>query len=455
MTTVSTSFTSATAGQPILIRHGDQFTYDLSGTFVGTLKLQKTTSGGASWDVISSHTTTASGTVKNEDSGGADILVRWECTAYTSGTAVAVVADATIVFKTFDDPAGNAVVTIDEAGVNVTGDVYVTGNVRGNNAAQGGTIDILGGTSSTSGNAGGAATVTGGTPGATGVGGAVTIAAAAGGSTSGNGGVASLTGGAGTAGNATGGVGKTVGGAGQGSAAGGAAQLTGGAGGATGAGGAAQVAGGAGGATSGTGGAASLAGGAGSAGNSAGGAASVVGGAGQGTAAGGAASITGGASGAGATGNGGSSTVAGGAAASTNGNGGSVILTAGAKAGTGLDGIIRANGVIGRKQARATIANAATISDAETAGGVLYQDASGGNVTMTTRTGTQLAAYFPDLAVGEAIQLFLASNHATNTSTIAGGTDVTLIGSGAVVNTGGQFLLIKTAATTFDLVRVG
>lgn len=460
MTTISTSFTSATVGLPIHIRHGDEFTYDLSGTFAGTLKLEKTTSGGASWDVISSHTTTASGTVKNEDSGGADMLVRWECTAYTSGTAVAVVADATIVFQSFTDPAGNTVATIDEAGVNVTGDVYVTGNVRGNNAAQGGTADILGGTSSTSGNAGGAATVTGGTPGATGVGGAATIAGAAGGSTSGAGGVASITGGAGTAGNAAGGVSKTVGGAGQGSAAGGAAQLTGGVAGATGTGGAAQVAGGIGGATSGAGGAASVAGGAGTAGNSAGGAASVVGGAGQGTAAGGAVTVTGGASGAGATGNGGAATVTGGAAASTNGNGGGVNLRPGAGTGTGVPGVVVVGLAAGAGAhaigcTRSTISNGGTLTAAQHRGLVIYQDASGGAVTCTTLTGTLLSAAFPDLAVGEALPMYHASNHATNTSTIAGGTDVTLIGSGAVINTGGHYLFIKTAATTFDLVRVG
>jgi hypothetical protein len=328
-------------------------------------------------------------------------------------------------------------------------------DITGLAAAQGGVVALTGGTSSTGANAGGAVTATGGTPGATGVGGACTLAAGAGGATSGAGGVASLTGGAGTAGNSAGGVSRCVGGAGSGSSAGGAAQLTGGAGGATGAGGAAQLTGGAGGATSGTGGAATITGGAGTAGNSAGGAASVTGGAGQGTGAGGAASLVGGASGTGATGAGGAANVTGGAALSTNDNGGGVVLTPGAGNGTGFAGLVRAVGAFGRKGARQTIANAGTISDAETIAGVLYQDASGGNVTMTTRTGTQLASAFPGLATGEYVKLHCASNHATNTSTIAGGTDVTLVGSGAVTNTGGQFLLIKTGATTFDLVRVG
>lgn len=102
-----------------------------------------------------------------------------------------------------------------------------------------------------------------------------------------------------------------------------------------------------------------------------------------------------------------------------------------------------------------TVASSGTATDAQHLGGLFYQDASGGSVTWTTRTGTQLAAAFANLAIGEAVFQFLASNHATNTSTVSGGTDVTLIGSGAVTRTGGMFLLRKSAATTFDLIRVG
>jgi len=77
--------------------------------------------------------------------------------------------------------------------------------ISGLAAAQGGYVEVKGGTSSTSGNAGGAAKLTGGQPGATGVGGAATIAGGAGGATSGKGGAVTITGGAGTNGNAAGG----------------------------------------------------------------------------------------------------------------------------------------------------------------------------------------------------------------------------------------------------------
>lgn len=237
--------------------------------------------------------------------------------------------------------------------------------------------------------------------------------------------------------------------------AGGEARLVGGAPGATGVGGAAKVLGAAGGATSGAGGAVSITGGAGTAGNSAGGAVTATGGAGQGTAAGGAASVVGGASGAGATGNGGAVNITGGAAASTNGNGGSVVITPGAKSGSGLDGIIRGVGTWVRKMSRATISNAGTVTVAQVAGGVLYQDASGGNVTMTSPTAAAIDAAFPDLATGDGLMLYVASNHATNTSTISGGSNVTLVGSGAVTQLGGVFALIKTGSGAYDMVRVG
>jgi len=105
---------------------------------------------------------------------------------------------------------------------------------------------------------------------------------------------------------------------------------------------------------------------------------------------------------------------------------------------------------------RNTIADSGTVTAVQHRDQVLYQDASGGAVTMTSATAALIDAELPDLAVGDALPQYAASNHASNTSTISGGTGVTLVGSGAVTNTGGQFLLIKTATTpTFDLVRVG
>jgi hypothetical protein len=106
---------------------------------------------------------------------------------------------------------------------------------------------------------------------------------------------------------------------------------------------------------------------------------------------------------------------------------------------------------------RNVIANAATITAAQMRAHVLFQDATAAaaDVSMTTRTGAQLAADLPAMAVGNAVPIYHSSNDAVFTSTIVAGAGVTLVGFGAVIRTGGQYLLIKTGGATFDLVRVG
>lgn len=158
---------------------------------------------------------------------------------------------------------------------------------------------------------------------------------------------------------------------------------------------------------------------------------------------------------------------AGGAASAGSGNGANgadAILEPGAGGtsfgGTaGFDGSVIIAGASPKAFAlnttRSTISSSGTITVAQHRGQVLFQDASGGSVTMTTATASALVLAFPGVAIGNSIMQFVASNHATNTSTISGGSSVTLVGSGAVTQIGGQFLLTRTGSATFDLVRVG
>lgn len=109
--------------------------------------------------------------------------------------------------------------------------------------------------------------------------------------------------------------------------------------------------------------------------------------------------------------------------------------------------------------ANGTVTASGTLSDAQHRGGFAYQDASGGSVTMTTRTAAQLVAAFPGCQVGSKIDLHVASNHASNTSTLSGGANVTLTGSGAVTQIGGHFIIIFTNVTSSSeaaiMLRVG
>lgn len=286
--------------------------------------------------------------------------------------------------------------------------------IAGQNAAQGGAVALVGGTSSTGGNAGGAITHVGGTPGVTGIGGAVTSTGGAGGATSGAGGAVTNTGGAGTNGNAAGGLVSNAGGAGQGSAAGGLSKIVGGVGGATGAGGAVQMTGGAGGGTSGTGGAATIAAGAA-----------------QGTTAvGGAASLTGGAS-AGASGTAGACSVDAGAA--TGGTGAPVNI-----ADVNASACYLSRGPLKALQVGLTLTSLGTTqssapTSAQLLGGILTQTGSTGAGVVTLPTGTALStACARTPVVGDTFDCYFYNLGGSQTLTITGQTGTTVVGTAAV-----------------------
>lgn len=132
-----------------------------------------------------------------------------EIAALSADTTVRVINNSTLRTATL---AGS--ITADA----ITGTDSSLG-ISGQNAAQGGAIALVGGTSSTSGNAGGAITGVGGTPGDTGIGGGISWTGGVGGTTSGSGGAVTIAGGAGTAGNASGGAVTINGGALNGSGA--------------------------------------------------------------------------------------------------------------------------------------------------------------------------------------------------------------------------------------------
>ena len=64
-----------------------RFNLDISGTFVGTVELQRSFDGGSSFQVVDgeTHTAPVSKVLEEPEAG---VLYRFECTAYTSGTIV-------------------------------------------------------------------------------------------------------------------------------------------------------------------------------------------------------------------------------------------------------------------------------------------------------------------------------------------------------------------------------
>lgn len=126
MATVSKSFTATGNGNLIFIRSKEKFTYDVSGTFVGTVRIGRSTDGGQSWkEVVGAMTAAASGTVTNDGLDTAHYM--FVCTAFTSGTIVTAMVDVTTVVNSFQNTEGNTVLAINEDGIAVTGTASVSG----------------------------------------------------------------------------------------------------------------------------------------------------------------------------------------------------------------------------------------------------------------------------------------------------------------------------------------
>lgn len=87
MTILSESFGSATTGTAKFLT--GNYAVSISGTFVGTVQLQRRYGGTGSWGVVDTYTepTEVNGFEPVEE----DVEYRLECTAYTSGTAIAKV----------------------------------------------------------------------------------------------------------------------------------------------------------------------------------------------------------------------------------------------------------------------------------------------------------------------------------------------------------------------------
>jgi hypothetical protein len=97
---------------------------------------------------------------------------------------------------------------------------------------------------------------------------------------------------------------------------------------------------------------------------------------------------------------------------------------------------------------------AAVLTTAQLSGGFITNTTTlTADRAVTTPTAALIAAEFPSMDVGDSFPFFVANRQAGAFDLIvAGGTGVTLKGAGNVVQQAGcMFVLVKTAAATFDL----
>lgn len=138
--TASSSFTAVGNGNSIFVKNLDSLTYSVSGTFVGTVVLERTRDNGLSWDYVLSAAAAASGTIKVETPAMESAVYRFRCSAFTSGTIVTSIADASAEVppaQEFKNVLGKVVGGIGETGL-YSQDFSVTGTMS---AATGEVID--------------------------------------------------------------------------------------------------------------------------------------------------------------------------------------------------------------------------------------------------------------------------------------------------------------------------
>lgn len=135
---VTSDFTGTGQGSIIFVPIGDSFTWEVSGTFVGSSQLEMSDNNGITWTpIVKDITSAASGEVIAKAR-----QYRFTCTDYTSGTIVTSLKQAVDKHEIFTDRKGRSRIAITDQGVKVFGVISneETGDLGGTSQ---GTIDVV------------------------------------------------------------------------------------------------------------------------------------------------------------------------------------------------------------------------------------------------------------------------------------------------------------------------
>jgi len=123
---VSWTTTDNGPGPQQFVKKGDQFTYAVTGTFTGSLRIERSTNAGLNWDTVVSVTSaTTSGKVLVTESA----VYRWRAYSYLGGASTSTITDANASVpqeKEFYNSLGDSIGSIQEYGIDVQG-LTVTG----------------------------------------------------------------------------------------------------------------------------------------------------------------------------------------------------------------------------------------------------------------------------------------------------------------------------------------
>jgi hypothetical protein len=126
MNTIANSFTAVGNGDVLQFPHRARLTYDVSGTFVGTVILERSVNGGLSWESVASKTAAASDSLDVETRDQQPAIYRFRCSAFTSGTIVTSITEVATIVREFKDKTGQNVLTVKDDGIHTVGSAVDT-----------------------------------------------------------------------------------------------------------------------------------------------------------------------------------------------------------------------------------------------------------------------------------------------------------------------------------------
>ena len=131
MSTVTNTFTAVGDGAVLSVKQGDAFNFAVSGTFVGTVLLQRSETNAVTQETIETITAITSSTKLKVEGAtqGAHVQFRFICSAFTSGSIVTTLIDFDSTIRKEFDFMGETIFELTEAGLNIPGNLTVDGTL--------------------------------------------------------------------------------------------------------------------------------------------------------------------------------------------------------------------------------------------------------------------------------------------------------------------------------------
>ncbi len=119
MSTVTSDFTALGGGNTLFVRAGTTLNYSVSGTFDGTVRLERSIDGGLSWDHLPIEASgTASGSLEsNIPVQPNDAIYRFSCIVFASGTIETSLSNVAKTIVEYKDENGASLFKVTEEGV--------------------------------------------------------------------------------------------------------------------------------------------------------------------------------------------------------------------------------------------------------------------------------------------------------------------------------------------------